>query len=182
VPLLQLLRNWAVVYLGNFVGSILTALMVYLGRWHELGKGAIGLTLLNTGEVKTGLDFIQAIALGILCNAIVCMAVWISFSARSSTDKILGIILPIGGFVAAGFEHSIANMFFIPAALFARYGGSSAFFAAIQKTPADFPHLTWGNFFLVNLLPVTIGNIIGGAVLVGLVYWFVYLRKTGALK
>lgn len=177
VPLSQLLRNWLIVYLGNFTGSILTAALVFFARWHELGKGAIGLTLLNTGELKTGLDFWQAIALGILCNAVVCMAVWLTYSARSATDKILAIILPIGGFVAAGFEHSVANMFFIPAALFVRYGASPAFFTNIQKTPPDFPHLTWGNFFLANLLPVTIGNIIGGVVLVGIMYWFIYLRK-----
>ena len=177
VSLGDLLRNWGIVYLGNFTGSLLTAGLVFIARWHELGKGAVGLLLLNTGEIKTGLDFWQAIALGILCNAIVCMAVWMSYSARTTTDKILAIILPIAAFVAAGFEHSIANMFYIPAALLVRFGASPAFFTNIQKTAADFPHLTWGNFFLANLLPVTIGNIIGGAVLVGAVYWFVYLRK-----
>jgi formate transporter len=180
VSLGLLLRNWGIVYLGNFTGSLLTAGLVFIARWHELGKGAVGLALLNTGEAKTGLEFWQAIALGILCNAIVCMAVWLTYSSRTTTDKILAIVLPIAAFVAAGFEHSVANMFFIPAALFVRLGASPAFFTAIQKAPADFPHLTWSNFFLANLLPVTIGNIIGGSVLVGLVYWFVYLRKVRA--
>ncbi len=106
-----------------------------------------------------------------------CLAVWLTFSARSTTDKIMAIIPPITAFVAAGFEHSIANMYFIPIALFIKQWGSPAFFEAIGKTPADFTSLTWGNFFIANLLPVTIGNIIGGAALVGLVYWFIYLRN-----
>jgi formate/nitrite transporter len=177
-----LLGNWVIVYVGNFVGSIITAAIVFLGKQYVFGGGSIGLTALNIGELKTGYGFIQAVALGIMCNALVCMAVWLCYSARSTTDKILAIIPPIACFVAAGFEHSIANMYFIPVALFIKYGGNPAFFEAIGKTPADFPNLTWNNFFIANLLPVTIGNIIGGAVMVGLVYWFVYLRKTTAAK
>jgi formate/nitrite transporter len=177
-----LLMNWVVVYLGNFVGSIITAYIVFLGKQYSFGSGAIGLTALNIGELKTGFTFIQAVALGIMCNALVCMAVWMCYSARSTTDKILAIIPPIACFVAAGFEHSIANMYFIPLALFVKYSGDTKFFEAIGKTAADFPNLTWGNFFIKNLLPVTIGNIIGGAVMVGLVYWFVYLRKAAAAK
>ncbi len=173
-----LLRNWLIVYLGNFVGSIATAYIVFLGKQYAFGNGAIGLAALNIGEAKTGFTFIQAVALGIMCNALVCMAVWMCYSARSTTDKILAIIPPIACFVAAGFEHSVANMYFIPSALFIKYMGDPAFFTAIGKTAADFSLLTWGNFFLANLLPVTIGNIIGGAIMVGLVYWFIYLRKT----
>ncbi|RPI33240.1 MAG: formate transporter FocA [Chloroflexota bacterium] len=175
-----LLRNWGIVYLGNFIGSIATAYIVFLGKQYLFGSGAIGLTALNIGEAKTGFTFVQAIALGIMCNALVCMAVWLCYSARTTTDKILSIIPPIACFVAAGFEHSIANMYFIPVALFIKYSGDTKFFEAIGKTPDAFPHLTWGNFFTANLLPVTIGNIIGGALMVGLVYWFVYLRKTVA--
>ena len=182
VTIQGLLVNWVVVYLGNFVGSIITAYIVYLGKQYSFGSGAIGLTALNIGELKTGFTFIQAVALGIMCNALVCMAVWLCYSARSTTDKILAIIPPIACFVAAGFEHSIANMYFIPLALFVKYSGDGKFFEAIGKTAADFPNLTWGNFFIKNLLPVTIGNIIGGAVMVGLVYWFVYLRKSAAAK
>lgn len=177
-----LLRNWVVVYVGNFVGSIITAYLVFLGKQYAFGGGAIGLTALNIGEAKTGLGFIQAVALGIMCNALVCMAVWLCYSARSTTDKILAIIPPIACFVAAGFEHSIANMYFIPVSLFIKYSGDATFFEAIGKTADAFPNLTWGNFFVKNLLPVTIGNIIGGAVMVGMVYWFVYLRKTAAAK
>ena len=177
VTLAQLLRNWAIVYVGNFVGAILTAYIVFLGKQYSFGNGAIGLTALSTGESKTALGFVQAIALGIMCNALVCMAVWMCYSARTTNDKILAIIPPIATFVAAGFEHSIANMYFIPLALFVKYGGDPKFFETIGKTPADFPHLTWGNLFTANLIPVTIGNIIGGGLMVGLIYWFVYLRK-----
>lgn len=177
VSLGGLLRNWAVVYAGNFVGSIITAYIVFLSKQYSFGSGAIGLTALSIGETKTSFSFIQAVALGIMCNALVCMAVWLCYSARTTTDKILSIIPPISCFVAAGFEHSIANMYFIPVALFVKYMGDSTFFEAIGKTAENFPHLTWGNFFLANLLPVTIGNIIGGAGMVGLIYWFVYLRK-----
>src|SRR5512138_333109 len=173
----QLLRNWVIVYVGNFVGALLTAYIVFLGKQYSFGNGAVGLTALSTGESKTALGFIQAVALGIMCNALVCMAVWMCYSARTTTDKILAIIPPIATFVAAGFEHSIANMYFIPLALFVKYFGDPKFFETIGKTGADFPHLTWGNFFVANLLPVTIGNIIGGAFMVGLIYWFVYLRK-----
>ncbi len=180
VTLGALLRNWGIVYIGNFVGSILTACIVFLGKQYTFGSGAIGLTALNIGEAKTALTFIQAVALGIMCNALVCMAVWMCYSARTTTDKILAIIPPIACFVAAGFEHSVANMYFIPVALFVKEWGDASFFEAIGKTAADFPHLTWGNFFVANLLPVTIGNIIGGAVMVGLIYWFVYLRKAKA--
>ncbi len=174
----QLLRNWAIVYTGNFVGSIATAVIIYLSKQWTFGKGAVGLTALNIANAKVGLDFVQAVALGIMCNALVCMAVWLCFSARSTGDKILSIIFPISAFVAAGFEHSIANMYFIPMGLFIKAGAPESFWTAIEKTAADYANLTWGNFFLKNLLPVTIGNIIGGAIMVGVVYWFIYLRKT----
>jgi len=177
VGLGQLLRNWTVVYVGNFVGSIATAFVVFLSKQYTFGGGAIGLNVLAIGEAKTSLEFVQAIALGVLCNALVCLAVWLCFSARSTTDRILSIIPPIAAFVAAGFEHSIANMYFIPVALFVKQWGDPAFFQTIGRTAADFPHLTWGGFFVSNLIPVTIGNIIGGAVMVGLVYWFIYLRS-----
>jgi formate/nitrite transporter len=172
----QLMRNWIIVYVGNFVGSVLTAAIMFVSKQYTFSNGAVGLTALNIGEMKTGFTFLQAVALGMMCNALVCMAVWLCFSARSTTDKILSIIPPISAFVAAGFEHSVANMYFIPVSLFIKYYGDSAFFDAIKKTQTDFPHLTWSNFFIGNLIPVTIGNIIGGAVMVGLLYWFVYLR------
>jgi len=114
--------------------------------------------------------------LGVLCNALVCLAVWMTYSARTTTDRILAVVPPVAAFVAAGFEHSIANMYFIPVALLIKAGAPVSFWSAIGKTASDFPDLTWGRFLVNNLLPVTIGNIIGGALMVGVVYWFVYLR------
>ena len=177
ISLYQLLRNWGVVYVGNLVGSVLTAGTMFLSKQYTFADGAIGLNILNIANSKTGLGFVQAIMLGIICNALVCLAVWLTFSAGTTTDKILAIIFPITAFVAAGTEHSIANMFFIPIGLMVKNFGGASFFESIGKTALDFPNLTMGNFFLKNLLPVTIGNIIGGAVMVGLAYWFIYLRK-----
>lgn len=177
VSLAQLLSNWLIVYLGNFVGAFATAVLLFLSGQYAFGGGAVGLNVLATGEAKSALGFGQAVVLGMMCNSLVCLAVWMVYSARTTTDKILAIVPPITAFVAAGFEHSIANMYFIPIALFVKQWGSPAFFAQIGKTALDYPHLTWTNFLFANLLPVTIGNIIGGAVMVGLVYWFVYLRK-----
>jgi formate/nitrite transporter len=124
-----------------------------------------------------GYDFVQAVALGILCNALVCLAVWLTFSARSTIDKIAAIIFPITAFVAAGFEHSIANMYFVPIALLVK-DFAPQFAAGTGIAPEKLATLTWGGFLLNNLLPVTIGNIIGGAVLVAAVYWFVFLRQS----
>jgi formate/nitrite transporter len=135
------------------------------------------LAALSTANGKAGLTFIPAIALGIMCNALVCLASWMCYSARTTVDRVFTIIFPISAFVAAGFEHSIANIYFIPMGLFIKAGAPDSFWAAIGKRAADFPALTWGNFFLANLLPVTIGNIIGGSIMVAAVYWFVYLRK-----
>jgi len=105
------LYNWLIVYLGNFVGALATALVMYLSKQYTFGNGTLGLTALNIGEAKTGLDFVPAVALGIMCSALVCVAVWLCFSARSTTDKILATVPPISAFVACGFEHSIANMY-----------------------------------------------------------------------
>lgn len=173
----RLLRNWAIVYVGNFVGSLLTAVMMFLSGQYTFSSGALGVNALNIANAKVNLGFGQAVMLGILCNALVCLAVWLCMSARTTTDKILAIIFPITAFVAAGFEHSVANMYFIPMGLFIKAGANAPTWGAgLEFTAADYANLTWGNFLLANLLPVTIGNIIGGAGMVGLVYWFIYLR------
>lgn len=168
-----LLRNWAIVYLGNFIGAILTAAIMFLGKQYSFGGGAVGATVLSIAVSKTHLGFIQAVALGILCNGLVCLAVWLTYSARTTVDKITAIVFPIAAFVAAGFEHSVANMYFLPLGLFIKQL-DPVFTAASGVAVAD---LTWGTFLINNLLPVTIGNILGGAVLVALVYWFIYLRS-----
>ena len=173
----SVLRNWAIVYIGNFVGSIGTAILMFFTRQYTFGSNAIGIVALKTAVAKCDFTFMQAVALGILCNALVCLAVWMSFSARSSTDKILAIIFPITAFVAAGFEHSVANMYFIPYALFIK-GFDPAFIQVIGDKVPHLEKLTWQAFFLNNLLPVTIGNIIGGAVLVAAIYWVIFLRPT----
>jgi formate transporter FocA len=171
-----LLRNWALVYLGNLVGALGLAGLVFVSGQYAFGGGAVGLSALSTAAGKVQLGWWQAVALGVLCNVLVCLAVWLTFSARTTTDRILAIVPPIAAFVAAGFEHSVANMYFIPIGLLIRAGAEPAFWQAIGRSPADYPALTWDAFVWANLAPVTLGNVIGGAVLVGAVYWFVYLR------
>jgi formate transporter len=172
-----LLLNWALAFIGNFAGAILTAALMFYTTQYTFGGGAVGLAALNTANAKASLAFIPALTLGVMCNALVCLAVWMCFSARTTVDRVLTIVPPIAAFVAAGFEHSIANVYFIPMGLFIKAGAPDSFWQTLGKTPADFPELTWANFLVGNLLPVTIGNIIGGSVMVGAVYWFVYLRQ-----
>ena len=176
VGTLRLLYNWIVVYIGNFIGAIDTAVLVFLGRQYFMAGGTVGVTALNIGLSKVSMTFVQALVLGILCNALVCLAVWLCYSARSTVDKILSIIFPISAFVACGFEHCVANMYFIPYALLIKDYAPALFWTSSGLDPANYANLTWGAFFVKNLIPVTIGNIIGGAIMVGLVYWLVYLR------
>jgi len=170
-----LIRNWIIVYLGNFVGSIGTVILMFLTKQYTFGANSIGITALKIGVAKVDITFIQAVALGILCNALVCLAVWLTYSARSTIDKIFAIIFPITAFVAAGFEHSIANMYFIPYALFIKDFDPN-FVTTVGDKVAKLDLLTWQAFLFNNLIPVTIGNIIGGAVLVAAVYWAIFLR------
>ncbi len=175
----KILRNWIIVYLGNLAGSLGTAALVLAAGQHGLGAGAVGLNALNLAQAKCSLDFLPALASGVLCNTLVCLAVWLCYSARTVSDRVLAIIFPITAFVASGFEHSVANMYFIGAGLGIKALAGEGFWRAVSRAPADFPQLTWPNFLLANLLPVTLGNLIGGTVLVGLVYWFVFLRGRG---
>ena len=170
----HLVRNGSIVYAGNLAGALATALGVYLSRQWTFDKFQVGATALNIANTKVGLDFISAFMLGIFCNALVCLAVWLCFSARTTTDKILAIIPPIAAFVAGGFEHSVANMYFIPLGLLVR--NESQVVAAAGKTAEQLSNLTWQGFLVNNLLPVTLGNIVGGGIMVAAVYWFVYLR------
>lgn len=172
-----LLLNWVLAFIGNFAGAILTAALMFYTTQYTFGGGAVGLAALNTANAKASLAFIPALTLGVMCNALVCLAVWMCFSARTTVDRVFTIVPPIAAFVAAGFEHSIANVYFIPMGLFIKAGAPDSFWRTLGKTPADFPELTWSNFFVGNLLPVTIGNIVGGSIMVGAVYWFVYLRQ-----
>jgi formate/nitrite transporter len=169
-----LLRNWLIVYVGNFVGSVLTAYGMYLSHQWTFDANKVGVAALHVATTKVTLDFLPALMLGIFCNALVCLAVWLCFSAHTTTDKILAIIPPISAFVAGGFEHSIANMYFIPLGLFLR--DEPSVLLAANKTAEQLASLTWQGFFINNLLPVTLGNIIGGAIMVAAMYWFIYLR------
>ena len=169
------LRNWSIVYVGNLVGALATAALMFVSGQYTFGDGSVGSAALAIGNAKAGLDFVPAVALGIMCNALVCLAVWLTFSARTTTDRILAIVPPIAAFVAAGFEHSVANMYFIPEAIAIRALAPDSFWATIERLPADYRDLTVEGF-IANLVPVTIGNVIGGALMVGIVYWFVYLR------
>ena len=155
---------------------------MFLGGQYAFGSGSVGAAALATANTKLSLEFVPAVALGVMCNALVCVAVWLTYSARTTTDRILAMIPPIAGFAAAGFEHSVANMYFVPIGLLIKDFAVPSFWVSISKTPADFPNLTWPHFFLNNLLPVTIGNIIGGSIMVGAVYWFVYLRPKVSLQ
>jgi len=178
ITLGRLLRNWGIVYAGNLVGALATALLVFGARQYEFGDGAVGLNALAIANTKASLGWGQAVALGVLCNALVCLAVWLSYGARSLTDKFFAILLPISAFVAAGFEHSVANMYFLPLALFVKSGAGDAFWQSTGASAGDYGELTWAHAALGNLLPVTLGNVFGGAVMVGLVYWLVYRRPT----
>src|SRR5262249_4763156 len=180
VRVAAMFRQWVIVYAGNFVGAGATAILVYTSGQHQFGNGSVGVAALATANAKCGLGFGQAVALGILCNGLVCLAVWLSYSGRSTADKVLAVILPVTAFVAAGFEHSIANMYFIPVALFIKSWATDSFWSSIGKSASDYPNLMWDQFLLNNLVPVTLGNMIGGTLLVGVVYWFVYLRQRRA--
>jgi formate transporter len=175
ITFLAMLRNWLIVYLGNFVGAVGTAVLMLLAKQYTFGNAAVGETALKIATSKVMLGFWQAVVLGILCNGLVCLAVWMTYSARTTGDKIAAIIFPITAFVAAGFEHSVANMYFIPYALFIKSFDPT--FIASLGDKINVENLTWVTFLVKNLLPVTIGNTLGGAGLVAAIYWFIYLRK-----
>lgn len=174
----KLLRNWTIVYFGNLVGSLGIMILVYYSWQWKMGDMNVGISAYNIAGAKLSLPFLTAFCSAILCNLLVCLAIWLCFSAHSTTDKILSIIFPITAFVALGFEHSVANMYFIP------YGITLANTADFVNNPivADsigrYPQtlFTVENFLLNNLLPVTLGNIVGGSLLVGAIYWLVYIR------
>ncbi len=170
----QVMRNWGLVYLGNFVGSVGTAALVYLAGVWALGGHGVGANAVAIASAKVHLPWSEAFFRGILCNALVCLAVWLCQSARSTTDKILAIIWPISGFVALGFEHCIANMYFIPLGIILK--NDPEMMGTLAGQPTGIESLDWGGL-LNNLVPVTLGNIVGGTLMVAGVYWFAYLRN-----
>ncbi len=170
----RLLRNWGVVYAGNFLGALATVGGVYLSRQWAFDAFHVGATALAVANAKVNYGFVAAFALGVFGNALVCLAVWLCHGARTTTDKILAILPPITAFVAAGFEHSIANMYFIPLGILLRE--HPHVLQTAGQSLEQLTHLTWVGFLARNLLPVTLGNLFGGTVMVAGVYWFVYLR------
>jgi formate/nitrite transporter len=169
----ELLKNWVVVYIGNFVGSIILAAFLFWGGTWSLNGNLVGANALKVALSKTSLTFAQAFFRGILCNWLVCMAVWMAMASKDVIGKLFAIYFPIMAFVASGFEHSVANMFFIPYGIFLK--SNPKVLEAAGKTLADLANLNWGTLFTVNLIPVTLGNLVGGAIFVGAVYWYVYL-------
>jgi formate/nitrite transporter len=161
------------VYVGNFAGAVGTAFLVYWSGVWELAEGSVGSNAISIAGAKCELGWAAAFFRGILCNTLVCLAVWLCQSARSTTDKILAIVWPISGFVALGFEHCIANMYFIPLGILLR--GDSDFMASLSTTVPGIDRLGLEGL-AQNLVPVTLGNIVGGTLLVAAVYWFAYLR------
>jgi len=166
ISTVELLRNWIVIYLANFIGALgLVLLVLWSHHWRMNGE-AVGIAAVNIAAAKAALPFWEAFFKGILCNILVCLAVWLGLAGRSVVDKIFAIILPISAFVAAGFEHSVANMYFIPLGILLQE----------QVATAGLPAVTWAGL-IANLIPVTLGNIAGGAVLVAAVYHLVYRRR-----
>ena len=175
VTLREMMRAWLIVYIGNFIGATGTATLVFLSGQYLSGRGAVASVALKLALDKATLPFEHAILLGILCNVLVCLAVWLALGARTTSDKVLAVLFPVSAFVAAGFEHSVANMYLIPLGLFVKAWGPAELWTQIGVNSGDYAALTWPVFFF-SLIPVTIGNIIGGGGLVGGVYWFIYLR------
>ncbi|GAB3287286.1 formate transporter FocA [Kineosporia babensis] len=170
-----MVRNWVIVYLGNFVGAFLTAGLVVLSQQYRSADGGVGYAALHLADGKGDLGFLRAVVLGVLCNTLVCLAVWLSYSARTTADRIVAVVPPVAAFVAAGFEHSVANMYFLPLAAMIKNSAPESFWSSIHADAGDFAHVGWQPF-IANLLPVTIGNLIGGALIVGGLYWLAYLR------
>jgi len=169
----QVMKNWLIVYAGNLFGSLATVIFMYFTRQWVFSDYNVGVTALNIANAKVNLPFSAALTRGILCNALVCLAVWLTLSGRSVTDKILAILFPITAFVASGFEHSIANMYFIPMGILMK--GEPQVVEAAGHVVADLAQLNLQGF-IDNLIAVTTGNIFGGGFLVAGVYWFIYRR------
>lgn len=170
----KMLRNWGIVYIGNLIGALLIVFAISVSGLLESGGGMLGAVTLKIASAKVNLSFSQALILGILCNWLVCLAVWLSYGADTMAGKILGIFFPIWLFVTSGFEHSIANMYYIPVGILAK--GSETFVELAGIAPEILENLTWQGFFLSNLLPVTLGNILGGGIFVGMAYRYAYRK------
>ncbi|MGA1980525.1 MAG: formate/nitrite transporter family protein [Sedimentisphaerales bacterium] len=172
-----MLRNWLFVFFANFAGSMLLVVIMYYSNLWKIGNLGVGAAALTTAVGKVNLSFSEAFCRGIACNWLVCLAVWLAIAGKDAVSKIFGVYFPIMTFVASGFEHSVANMYLIPIGLFLK--GNTAVVATANAAGLAWSvdSLTWSSFLVGNLVPVTLGNIVGGAFFVGGVYYFAYLRK-----
>ena len=176
IKLKDMLSNWFFVYLGNFVGAVFIAYMMNMSGLFNSGDNMLGGITLKIAAYKTHLTFSQAFYLGIMCNWLVCIAVWMSYGAKDIIGKCFAIFFPISLFITSGFEHSIANMYYIPAGILAK--SNASWVEASGLTAEKLAHLNWNTFITKNLVPVTIGNIVGGVILVAGVYWFTYYKNS----
>ncbi|QYJ80067.1 formate transporter FocA [Shewanella acanthi] len=174
----ELLRLWGRVYLGNVVGALLMVALIMAAGMYQLDGGQWGLNALKVSQHKLHHSWGQAFSLGILCNMLVCLGVWMTFSSREPLTKALLLVLPVTMFVSSGFEHSIANLFMVPLGIAINTFASPEFFNLLGVTQSQFADLTLANFILNNLIPVTLGNIVGGGVIVGLGYWWIEQNAT----
>ncbi|MDR1150004.1 MAG: formate/nitrite transporter family protein [Spirochaetaceae bacterium] len=178
VKIREMLRNWALVYIGNFIGSIFIAYMMCKSGLLNSGNSVLGGQTIKIAAYKTGLPFLSAFYLGVMCNWLVCLAVWVSFAAKDVLGKLFACFFVIGLFVTSGFEHSIANMYYIPAGIFAK--ANEAWAETARVSSEQLANLNWFSFVVKNLIPVTAGNIIGGSVMVGGLYWAALKKKSAA--
>lgn len=175
IGLAAMLRNWIWVYVGNLIGAVFLAHMMANSGLFNSGSGLLGGVTVRIASGKVSLPFLSAFYLGIMCNWLVCLAVWIAYGAKDMAGKILGIFCPIWLFITSGFEHSVANMYYIPAGIMAKANPAWAAASGLPARALD--ELTWTTFAVNNLVPVTLGNIAGGMILVGMAYWFAFLRE-----
>lgn len=180
VTLTKMFRNWVIVYIANFIGSVFVAFLVYKTGLFSSGEDMLGAFTVRLAAGKVNMSFGQCFTSGILCNWLVCLAVWSSTGADSTIGKIFSAFFPIWLFVTAGFEHSIANMYFIPAGIFA---SSSETFTALSGLSSDsLANLTWQGMFANNIIPVTLGNVVGGVCFVAMGYWMALQKKDEKVK
>jgi len=178
INLKSILKNWFIVYVGNFIGSIIIVFLMFMTKQYLQDDSVIGERALSIAHSKVQLDFSTAFVRAILCNILVCLAVWLTMVAKNISGKVLGILFPISAFVALGFEHSVANMYFIPMGIIIKKLAPVEFWNNISTSGLSFSQLNFNNFLVDNLIPVTLGNIVGGVVFVGLIYWFIHKEES----
>ncbi|MDL5053960.1 formate/nitrite transporter family protein [Oscillatoria laete-virens NRMC-F 0139] len=173
ITLGELLKNWLIILVTNFIGAMALVVIVVLSGHAKMNNGLVGLHAIILASAKCSAPWPELFFKGVLCNLLVCLAVWMAMAGRSVTDKVLACIFPVAAFVAAGFEHSVANMYFIPLGLLLK--------GSYEGMLAGFDSLTWAGL-IHNLIPVILGNIVGGSVIVALIYYVIYRRKSAGAK